>query len=80
MPKSHVFLKGPNLLICREMTCGKVTCLVKLPGWHCRDCGTVPVLWHQLFQAGHHMEKNPDLLRCCADNEQRFGNPCNSVA
>jgi formate hydrogenlyase transcriptional activator len=27
---------------------------VKLPRRHCRICGTVPVLWHQFCQVGHH--------------------------
>src|SRR5260221_11907893 len=80
MPKSHVFPKGPNSLICREMSFGEATCLVKLPGWHCRVCGSVPVLRHQLGQVGHHMEQNPDLHRWCTDHEQRFGNPCSYTA
>jgi hypothetical protein len=45
-PKRQVFLKQPNLLICREMRSGGSTRLLKLPDWHCQGHGTVPVSWH----------------------------------
>ena len=32
VPKSHVFLKEPNLLICREMRSGQTTCLATRQG------------------------------------------------
>ena len=44
--KRHVFLKEPNLLICREMSCGETRRLIKLPGWHCQRRGMLPVFWH----------------------------------
>ena len=45
VPKREVFLKRPNLLICREMRSGGTTRLIKLPRWHCQGDGTVPVFW-----------------------------------
>jgi hypothetical protein len=80
VPKSHVLPKGRNLLILCEMSRVVIAPRVSLPVWHCRDCGSVPVLWHQLRQVGHHMERNPDFLRRCTDHEQRFGNPRSYIA
>jgi hypothetical protein len=40
VPKPQVFLKQPNVLICREMSSGGSRCSIKLPEWHCQGHGT----------------------------------------
>src|SRR5882724_3064950 len=35
-----------NLLICSGMASRKGVLQSPLPQWHCRICGSVPVLWH----------------------------------
>jgi len=45
-PKRRGFRGPPNLLICIGMANRKSLRWITLPAWHCRICGSVPVLWH----------------------------------